>query len=163
MSHSFVSSPSFFSLLFSLPSPLLYSSQCSFSFFLLSTHGLQMIQLDLTQDLAAQGPFDLILHKVTDLYTSDKPSEKQQFDNLRDFLASNQTLPQIDPLSSVLALTNRVAVLAALSHVAEALGSPGLFRVPQSVVLQEGQRPDLAALKFPIGSGSSDIFPFNIE
>ena len=127
---------------------LVFSSLSRTSTFHCSSHGLQMIPLDLTQNLEAQGPFDVLIHKVTDLVTSEHPADKQQMENFKTYTAAHLALPVLDPLDSTLALTNRISTLKVLRETVDESG--GLFYVPHSVVLEAGQPLDPTVFKFPI-------------
>ena len=107
-----------------------------------------MIPLDLTQSLESQGPFDVLIHKVTDLVTSELPADKQQIENFKSFTAAHPALPVLDPLDSTLALTNRISTLKVLRETVDESG--GLFHVPRSVVLEAGQTLDTSVVRFPI-------------
>lgn len=49
-------------------------------------------------DLDAQGPFDVILHKVSEIVSSEDPEDKAAVQRLRDFIDSHPDIKIIDSL-----------------------------------------------------------------
>jgi len=107
-----------------------------------------MVRLDLTADLRAQGPFDLIIHKVTDLMTSSNPEDKAQLRRFEEFLVGSPGIAVIDPVARTADLTNRVTTLKSLEIAASATSE--LFFVPKTIVVGPGEKPGLTDFWFPV-------------
>lgn len=73
-------------------------------------HGYELVKLDLTRPLEDQGPFCLILHKLTDIIAqADKGDVKAQemIRRVEDFLRAHPEVAVLDPLDNVRKLLDR--------------------------------------------------------
>uniref|UniRef100_A0A0B7BDI7 Inositol-tetrakisphosphate 1-kinase n=1 Tax=Arion vulgaris TaxID=1028688 RepID=A0A0B7BDI7_9EUPU len=72
--------------------------------------GIDLIQIDLMQPMESQGPFDLLVHKFTDLFAlaveGDESSESA-IKNLETYIQSHPECVVLDPLDSIRCLLNR--------------------------------------------------------
>ncbi|XP_059160505.1 inositol-tetrakisphosphate 1-kinase-like [Physella acuta] len=72
--------------------------------------GIDLIQIDLNQSLETQGPFDLLVHKVTDLLATaidgHQPSQRA-VRNLEVYIQNHPETVVLDPLDSIRRLLDR--------------------------------------------------------
>ncbi|KAL8617600.1 hypothetical protein ACOMHN_033146 [Nucella lapillus] len=72
--------------------------------------GLELVKLDLTQPLDNQGPFDAIVHKVTDILAkadSGNAVARQYIHNIQDYADQHADCVLLDPLESTRRLLDR--------------------------------------------------------
>lgn len=72
--------------------------------------GIELVEIDLEISLEAQGPFDLIIHKVTDILARANDGHipsKNAIANLEDYLKEHPDCIVMDPLDSIRRLLNR--------------------------------------------------------
>ncbi|GAB1600541.1 inositol-tetrakisphosphate 1-kinase-like [Argonauta hians] len=71
---------------------------------------IELIKIDLNYSLEDQGPFDIIIHKITDVLSrADEGSEKDQIfaNNFKNFIRNHPECTLVDPLENVRRLLNR--------------------------------------------------------
>ncbi|CAI9720274.1 inositol-tetrakisphosphate 1-kinase-like [Octopus vulgaris] len=71
---------------------------------------IELIKIDLNYSLEDQGPFDIIIHKITDVLSrADEGSEKDQLyaNNFKNFIRNHPECTLVDPLENVCRLLNR--------------------------------------------------------
>ncbi|GFO35239.1 inositol-tetrakisphosphate 1-kinase [Plakobranchus ocellatus] len=72
--------------------------------------GIELVEIDLKQSMEAQGPFDLIIHKVTDILARANDghvSSQNAIANLEGYLKTHPACVVMDPLDSIRRLLNR--------------------------------------------------------
>jgi len=72
--------------------------------------GLELVKIDLSQPLEGQGPFDAIIHKLTDIIAkADNGSVKDQkyIEKVEAYFSSHPELPILDPIDKVRQLLDR--------------------------------------------------------
>ncbi|KAH9322092.1 hypothetical protein KI387_016731 [Taxus chinensis] len=111
---------------------------------LAKSRGIYLVPVDSTKRLVDQGPFDAILHKLSD---------KQWNDQLREYRAKYPHVTVIDPLEAIERLHNRISMLRAVQELKITEGNE-TFEVPrQNVVEKYEELTDLKileGLKFPV-------------
>ncbi|RUP51682.1 inositol-tetrakisphosphate 1-kinase [Jimgerdemannia flammicorona] len=127
--------------------------------------GVDLVPIDLTLPVAEQGPFDIIVHKVTDLMELAKRGNvaaKAQLDNFLSFTNAHPEVTILDPLRNIDRLLNRAETLGVLEDCrsgkeaddpqAEEAGEP-LFYVPANLSLPSSLVPltdDMNVPPFPV-------------
>jgi hypothetical protein len=99
-------------------------------------------RLDFGRDLADQGPFDVILHKLSE-DVSNRVGDQEadlKLSRLEKYLRENPQCMLLDPLASVALATNRVSTLKVLDQVQSdySLNVKDLPRIPPYVVIPSG-------------------------
>lgn len=72
--------------------------------------GMEIVKLDLDHPLEDQGPFDIILHKLTDQIARCEEGcqiAMKQIDRFKDYVARNCNIIVIDPIENVMQLFDR--------------------------------------------------------
>ncbi|CAG5133746.1 unnamed protein product, partial [Candidula unifasciata] len=72
--------------------------------------GIELIQIDLKKSLENQGPFDLLVHKVTDILAravSGHKSSQNAIQNLENYIRSHSECVVLDPLPSIRCVLDR--------------------------------------------------------
>ncbi|BFZ07111.1 hypothetical protein BsWGS_10150 [Bradybaena similaris] len=72
--------------------------------------GIELVQIDLKKSLENQGPFDLLVHKVTDilaLAASGHKSSEHAIQNLENYIQTHPECVVLDPLHSIRCVLNR--------------------------------------------------------
>ncbi|XP_075999975.1 inositol-tetrakisphosphate 1-kinase-like isoform X2 [Genypterus blacodes] len=74
-------------------------------------HGVEVVEINLTQPLASQGPFDVIIHKLSDVIVeAEHDSQSQQLlDNFQSYVSTHPNTVLLDPLSAMKQLLDRFA------------------------------------------------------
>ncbi|XP_004562837.1 inositol-tetrakisphosphate 1-kinase isoform X2 [Maylandia zebra] len=72
-------------------------------------HGVEVVKIDLTQPLGPQGPFDIILHKLSDVIVeAEHDSQSQQLlDNFQSYVSAHPDTVLLDPLPAMAKLLDR--------------------------------------------------------
>ncbi len=67
-----------------------------------SERGLELVSIDIDKDIAAQGPFDMVIYKVTDelVRASTDDIQKRRIENLEVFPPSREQ-ERVQPLAYV--------------------------------------------------------------
>lgn len=74
-------------------------------------HGVEVVEIDLAQPLVPQGPFDVIVHKLSDVIVeAEHDSQSQQLlDNFQSYVSAHPTTVLLDPLPAMTQLLDRFA------------------------------------------------------
>lgn len=111
---------------------------------LAKSRGVDMIRVDPDRNLADQGPFDCVLHK---LHGDDW---KRQ---LKDFAVKYPNAVVLDPPESIERLHNRISMLQVVSEL-EIDDRSETFGIPEQIVVYDKEtlsdHRNLEALKFPV-------------
>ncbi|RUS79869.1 hypothetical protein EGW08_012347, partial [Elysia chlorotica] len=81
--------------------------------------GIELVEINLDVTLEAQGPFDLIIHKVTDIIARANDGHvpsKNAIANLEDYLRLHPGCVVMDPLDSIRRLLNRNTQYSLVLH-----------------------------------------------
>ncbi|KAM8905147.1 inositol-tetrakisphosphate 1-kinase-like isoform 3-T3 [Spinachia spinachia] len=86
-------------------------------------HGVQVVEIDLTRPLAHQGPFDVIVHKLSDVIVeAERDSQSQRvLADFQSYVASHPTTVLLDPLPAMTRLLDRFASYRIMSHLRDSL------------------------------------------
>ncbi|XP_029922503.1 inositol-tetrakisphosphate 1-kinase-like, partial [Myripristis murdjan] len=78
---------------------------------LCARHGVEVVEIDLSQPLVAQGPFDVIVHKLSDVIVeADRDSQSQQLlTNFQSYVSAHPSTVLLDPLPAMTQLLDRFA------------------------------------------------------
>uniref|UniRef100_A0A3Q3M133 Inositol-tetrakisphosphate 1-kinase n=1 Tax=Mastacembelus armatus TaxID=205130 RepID=A0A3Q3M133_9TELE len=74
-------------------------------------HGVEIVEIDLTQPLVHQGPFDVIVHKLSDVIVeAEHDSQSQQLlANFQSYVSAHPSTALLDPLPAMTQLLDRFA------------------------------------------------------
>jgi len=87
--------------------------------------GIDLVKIDLDQALESQGPFDIIIHKLTDQIARSQTGctdAQLQIDRFQDYVASNSDVIVVDPLDRVMKLFDRHQQYILVKHCLAADG-----------------------------------------
>jgi len=108
--------------------------------------GACIVELDLSKPLADQGPFDVILHKISDdvlmraEYCNDLEARDQVL-NFKNYVANHPQMPVLDDLSKINRLKNRTTMFHILQEYQNKLQNPSVF-VPSFTEITSPQDGD---------------------
>ncbi|XP_043536740.1 inositol-tetrakisphosphate 1-kinase-like isoform X1 [Chiloscyllium plagiosum] len=74
------------------------------------TRGIEVVQIDLTRSIEEQGPFDLIVHKLSDLMrdaTQNDTQSQQLVQKFQDYVEAHPQIILLDPLPAMRRLSDR--------------------------------------------------------
>ncbi|XP_029302527.1 inositol-tetrakisphosphate 1-kinase-like [Cottoperca gobio] len=86
-------------------------------------HGVKVVEIDLAQPLAPQGPFDVIVHKLSDVIVeAEHDSQSQQLlANFQSFMSAHPSTVLLDPLPAMTQLLDRFASYRIMSKLHKSL------------------------------------------
>ncbi|XP_070684729.1 inositol-tetrakisphosphate 1-kinase-like [Pempheris klunzingeri] len=86
-------------------------------------HGVQVVEMDLTQPLPPQGPFDVIVHKLSDVIVeAEHDSQSQQLlANFQSYVSAHPSTVLLDPLPAMTQLLDRFASYRIMSKLHNSL------------------------------------------
>lgn len=100
-------------------------------------HGVQVVEINLTQPLELQGPFDIIVHKLSDVVVEAEHDiqSQQLLDNFQSFVSAHPNTVILDPLPAMTQLLDRFASYRIMSKLHNSLRdwricSPPYLEVP---------------------------------
>jgi len=110
------------------------------------------INLDIPVE--SQGPYDCIIHKITDLIAKAENGDlavKKQVDNFKNYVNNNPSLPILDPIDVVCKLMDRITANDLLEKVRTMENENGkiLFKLPDYTI-RPLYKEDLKDIHFPI-------------
>ncbi|RDD44830.1 Inositol-tetrakisphosphate 1-kinase [Trichoplax sp. H2] len=118
------------------------------------SHGFEFIEIDLNMDLEQQGPFDMVIHKWSDLLAAPSDVSNLIYD-LQNYFSNHPETIMLDPIASVCTLVDRSRTYAAVSEYSKEPNS--CLHIPNFVTIPENtdKYPILTLLKnakirFPI-------------
>uniref|UniRef100_A0A673AZJ3 Inositol-tetrakisphosphate 1-kinase n=1 Tax=Sphaeramia orbicularis TaxID=375764 RepID=A0A673AZJ3_9TELE len=90
---------------------------------LCADHGVQVVEIDLTQSLAPQGPFDVIVHKLSDVIVeAEHDNQSQQLlANFQSYVSAHPSTVIVDPLPAMTQLLDRFASYRLMSKLHNSL------------------------------------------
>lgn len=117
-------------------------------------NGFDVIAIDLERPLEAQGPFDVVIQKVTDLMSlsATDPLASRQVAALEAYLKAHPACTLIDDLDAVRVCTDRVNVRRAIESARGSRGADA-FRLAPAVVIassSDADRIDEQTISFPV-------------
>ncbi|XP_070825991.1 inositol-tetrakisphosphate 1-kinase-like isoform X2 [Chaetodon trifascialis] len=121
-------------------------------------HGVEVVEIDLAQPLVPQGPFDVIIHKLSDVIVeAEHDSQSQQLlANFQSYVSAHPTTVLLDPLPAMTQLLDRFASYQIMSKLHNSLRdwhicSPPYLEVHSVSDLSSIQQAVLAqGLSFPL-------------
>lgn len=100
-------------------------------------HGIQVVEINLNQPLEPQGPFDIIVHKLSDVIVEGEHDNQSQqlLDNFQKYVSAHPNTIILDPLPSMKQLLDRFASYRIMSKLHNSLRdwhicSPPYLEVP---------------------------------
>ncbi|XP_062275276.1 inositol-tetrakisphosphate 1-kinase-like [Scomber scombrus] len=86
-------------------------------------HGVEVVKIDLTQPLVPQGPFDVIIHKLSDVIVeAEHDSQSQQLlANFQNYVSAHPSTALLDPLPAMTQLLDRFASYRIMSKLHNSL------------------------------------------
>ncbi|XP_026168383.1 inositol-tetrakisphosphate 1-kinase-like [Mastacembelus armatus] len=86
-------------------------------------HGVEIVEIDLTQPLVHQGPFDVIVHKLSDVIVeAEHDSQSQQLlANFQSYVSAHPSTALLDPLPAMTQLLDRFASYQIMSKLHNSL------------------------------------------
>eukprot|EP00117_Sycon_ciliatum_P020571 scpid46594/ scgid18285/ Inositol-tetrakisphosphate 1-kinase; Inositol 1,3,4-trisphosphate 5/6-kinase len=120
-------------------------------------HGIEMILLSLDKPLDEQGPFDLVMHKLTDVMAAADAGDKRSeaaVERAEAYFHSQPDLRLLDPLSSVRNLTDRDTCYSLMKACTKTVGgveiaSPN-FATIHSDTIDKAEALRACNVSFPI-------------
>lgn len=118
-------------------------------------YNIDIFMIDLDIPLEKQGPFDCIIHKLTDLIAQADGGDEiaiKQVKNVKDYIAEHPEIPIFDPLNVVCKLMDRITANDLLNSVIKQKKESGekcLFNLPESSI-KPLITEQLKNTKFPI-------------
>ncbi|CAI5694501.1 unnamed protein product [Oreochromis niloticus] len=99
-------------------------------------HGVEVVKIDLTQPLGPQGPFDIILHKLSDVIVeAEHDSQSQQLlDNFQSYVSAHPDTVLLDPLPAMAKLLDRFVSCRIMSQLNSSLRGDCSFSAQRSFV-----------------------------
>ncbi|KAL3057003.1 hypothetical protein OYC64_007480 [Pagothenia borchgrevinki] len=119
-------------------------------------HGVEVVEIDLTQPMGPQGPFDVIVHKLSDVIVeAEHDSQSQQLlANFQSFVSDNPSTVLLDPLPAMTRLLDRFASYRIMSELHNSLRdwrvcSPSYLEIQSADDLSSVQQA-VTTLSFPL-------------
>ncbi|KAM6932012.1 inositol-tetrakisphosphate 1-kinase-like isoform 1-T1 [Lycodopsis pacificus] len=122
-------------------------------------HGVEVVEIDLTQPLVHQGPFDIIVHKLSDVIVdAEHDSQSQQvLANFQSYVSAHPSTVLLDPLPAMTQLLDRFASYQIMSELHKTLRADwGICSPPYLVIHSAGDLPSIQqalmtqGLSFPL-------------
>ncbi|XP_053729379.1 inositol-tetrakisphosphate 1-kinase-like isoform X2 [Synchiropus splendidus] len=87
------------------------------------SHGVEVVEIDLSQPLVPQGPFDVIVHKLSEVIVeAEHDSQSQQLlDNFQHYVSAHCNTVLLDPLPAMTKLLDRFASYRIMSKLQNSL------------------------------------------
>jgi len=117
-------------------------------------HNFDIDAINLNVPVDSQGPYDCIIHKITDLIAKANNGDietKKQVDNFKNYVDSHPNIPVLDPLDVVCKLMDRITANDLLEKVRNEEEGKGkaLFELPDYVI-KPLNKEKLKDIHFPI-------------
>ncbi|XP_034023760.1 inositol-tetrakisphosphate 1-kinase-like [Thalassophryne amazonica] len=109
-------------------------------------HGIEVVEIDLTQPLAPQGPFDVIVHKLSDVIveaTHDSQSQ-QLLSNFQNYVSAHPSTVLLDPLPAMTRLLDRFVSYGIMSKLHYSLRD---WRICSPAYLEVHSASDMASIQ----------------
>ncbi|XP_035010514.1 inositol-tetrakisphosphate 1-kinase [Hippoglossus stenolepis] len=121
-------------------------------------HGVEVVEIDLTQPLIPQGPFNVIVHKLSDVIVeAEHDSRSQQLlANFQSYVSTHPGTVLLDPLPAMTQLLDRFVSYMIMSKLHNSLRdwhvcSPPYLKVPSAADLSTIKQTVMSqGLSFPL-------------
>ncbi|XP_060929399.1 inositol-tetrakisphosphate 1-kinase-like [Limanda limanda] len=121
-------------------------------------HGVEVVEIDLTQPLIPQGPFNVIVHKLSDVIVeAEHDSRSQQLlANFQSYVSTHPGTVLLDPLPAMTKLLDRFVSYRIMSQLHNSLRdwhicSPSYLEVPSAADLSTIKQTVMSqGLSFPL-------------
>lgn len=117
-----------------------------------SSKDIEVIPIDLTKPIENQGPFDLVIHKLTNIMSGHNMQCNEELKNLYDFTKKNPNVIIVDDLESVAVTLDREEIDELLKSIKWSIGQK--VSCPKSILLNntdlESIKEASKFLKFPV-------------
>ncbi|XP_051813793.1 inositol-tetrakisphosphate 1-kinase-like [Acanthochromis polyacanthus] len=109
-------------------------------------HGVEVVEIDLTQPLVPQGPFDIIVHKLSDVIVeAEHNSQSQQLlANFQSYVSTHPSTILLDPLPAMTQLLDRFASYRIMSKLHNSLRD---WRICSPPYLEIHSAADLSSIQ----------------
>ncbi|CAB1347713.1 unnamed protein product [Coregonus sp. 'balchen'] len=126
---------------------------------LCASHGVEVVEIDLSQPLESQGPFEVIVHKLSDVIVeAEYDSQSQQLlDNFQGYVSAHPHTVLLDPLPAMSQLLDRFASYRIMSHLQNSLrdwriSSPPYLEISTSDLSVIQEDVESKGLSFPLNA-----------
>ncbi|XP_035478995.2 inositol-tetrakisphosphate 1-kinase isoform X3 [Scophthalmus maximus] len=111
-----------------------------------AAHGVEVVEIDLTQPLTPQGPFNVIVHKLSDVIVeAEHDSQSQQLlANFQSYVSSHPGTVLLDPLPAMTQLLDRFASYGIMSKLHNSLRD---WRICSPPYLEVHSAADLSSIE----------------
>ncbi|XP_074535904.1 inositol-tetrakisphosphate 1-kinase-like [Halichoeres trimaculatus] len=111
-----------------------------------AVHGVEVVEIDLTQPLEPQGPFDIIVHKLSDVIVdAERDSKSQQLlSNFQGYVSAHPSTILLDPLPAMTQLLDRFASYRIMSKLRNSLRD---WRICSPPYLEIHSSSDLSSIQ----------------
>ncbi|XP_034405187.1 inositol-tetrakisphosphate 1-kinase-like isoform X2 [Cyclopterus lumpus] len=108
-------------------------------------HGVDVVQIDLTRPLVHQGPFDVIVHKLSDVIVeAEQDSQSQQLlANFQSYVSAHPATVLLDPLPAMTRLLDRFASYRIMSELRESLRDWSICSPPYLEIHRASEPPSI--------------------
>ncbi|XP_029570087.1 inositol-tetrakisphosphate 1-kinase-like, partial [Salmo trutta] len=124
---------------------------------LCASHSVEVVEIDLSQPLESQGPFAVIVHKLSDVIVkAEYDSQSQQLlDNFQGYVSTHPHTVLLDPLPAMSQLLDRFASYRIMSQLQNSLrdwriSSPPYLEISTSDLSVIQQDVESKGLSFPL-------------
>ncbi|XP_042270754.1 inositol-tetrakisphosphate 1-kinase-like [Thunnus maccoyii] len=109
-------------------------------------HGVEVVEIDLSQPLVPQGPFNVIIHKLSDVIVeAEHDSQLQQLlANFQSYVSAHPTTALLDPLPAMTQLLDRFASYRIMSKLHNSLRD---WRICSPPYLEIHSASDLSSIQ----------------
>uniref|UniRef100_A0A8C2XCM9 Inositol-tetrakisphosphate 1-kinase n=1 Tax=Cyclopterus lumpus TaxID=8103 RepID=A0A8C2XCM9_CYCLU len=122
-----------------------------------------LLQIDLTRPLVHQGPFDVIVHKLSDVIVeAEQDSQSQQLlANFQSYVSAHPATVLLDPLPAMTRLLDRFASYRIMSELRDICSPPYLeiHRASEPPSIQQAMMTQGVSFPLSHGGGLEDIRP----
>nr|XP_029529978.1 inositol-tetrakisphosphate 1-kinase-like [Oncorhynchus nerka] len=129
---------------------------------LCASHSVEVVEIDLCQPLESQGPFAVIVHKLSDVIVkAEYDSQSQQLlDNFQGYVSTHPHTVLLDPLPAMSQLLDRFVSYRIMSQLQNSLrdwriSSPPYLEISTSDLSVIQQDVESKGLSFPLSQGST--------
>ncbi|XP_068441949.1 inositol-tetrakisphosphate 1-kinase-like [Clinocottus analis] len=121
-------------------------------------HGVEVVEIDLARPLAPQGPFDIIVHKLSDVIVeAEQDSQSQRLlANFQSYVSAHPATVLLDPLPAMTQLLDRFASCQIMCKLHKLLRDWHICSPPYLEIHQAGDLPSVQraletrGLSFPL-------------
>ncbi|XP_064159850.1 inositol-tetrakisphosphate 1-kinase-like [Anguilla rostrata] len=94
--------------------------------------GIEVVEIDLSQPMASQGPFDVIIHKLSDVIVEAEHDSQSQslLSNFQEYVSAHPLTVMLDPLPAMIQLLDRFASYRIMNKLQNSLRDRGICSPP---------------------------------